>query len=144
MRFAVVGAGAIGGYLGVKLALAGEQVSVIARGANLAAIRAGGMRLIAEDGTEQSVRDIGAFERMSDAGAQDVILLTVKAHQVAAVAPDLKALCHQDTAIVTMQNGIPWWYFHKHGGALEGRQLKSVDPDGIIGSHIDRAGSSAR
>ena len=137
MRFAVVGAGAIGGYLGVKLALAGEQVSVIARGANLAAIRAGGMRLIAEDGTEQSVRDIGAFERMSDAGAQDVILLTVKAHQVAAVAPDLKALCHQDTAIVTMQNGIPWWYFHKHGGALEGRQLKSVDPGGIIGSHID-------
>ncbi|HTT40527.1 MAG TPA: 2-dehydropantoate 2-reductase [Burkholderiales bacterium] len=137
MKFAVVGAGAIGGYLGVRLALAGEQVSVIARGPNLAAIRARGMRLIAEDGTEQAARDIGASERTSEAGNQDVVLLTVKAHQVAALAPDLKALCHPDTAIVTMQNGIPWWYFHKHGGALEGRQLSSVDPGGIIGAHID-------
>jgi 2-dehydropantoate 2-reductase len=137
MRFAVVGAGAIGGYLGVKLALAGETVTFIARGNNLAAIRSGGMKLVLEDGTEQVAKDVRVFERTTEAGPQDVILLTVKAHQVAAVAAQLEALCHQDTTIVTMQNGIPWWYFHKHGGELEGRPVTSADPDGSIARHID-------
>jgi 2-dehydropantoate 2-reductase len=137
MRFAVVGAGAIGGYLGVKLALAGETVTFIARGNNLAAIRSGGMKLTLEDGTEQVAKDVRVFERTTEAGPQDVILLTVKAHQVAAVAAQLEALCHQDTTIVTMQNGIPWWYFHKHGGELEGRPVTSADPDGSIARHID-------
>ncbi|PWT74581.1 MAG: oxidoreductase [Proteobacteria bacterium] len=139
MKFAVVGAGAIGGYLGAKLALAGEPVTFIARGANLAAIHAGGMKLILEDGTEQLARDVGAFQHMADAGTHDVILLTVKAHQVAAIAPELGSLCHADTALVTMQNGIPWWYFHKHGGTLEGREVKSADPDGLAAKHIDPA-----
>ena len=137
MKFAVVGAGAIGGYLGVKLALAGETVTFVARGNNLAAIRAGGMKLILEDGTEQLAKDVRAVERTAEAGPQDVILLAVKAHQVAAVASQLEALCHPDTAIVTMQNGIPWWYFHKHGGELEGRPVTSADPDGSIARHID-------
>jgi 2-dehydropantoate 2-reductase len=137
MKFAVVGAGAIGGYLGVRLALAGESVVFIARGSNLEAIRAGGMKLVLEDGSEQTAADVHAFERTADAGPQDVILLTVKAHQVAAVAPKLQALCHQDTAIVTLQNGIPWWYFYKHGGELEGRPVTSADPDGTIAQHVD-------
>ena len=137
MKFAVVGAGAIGGYLGAKLALAGEPVTFIARGRNLAAIQTGGMKLVLEDGGEQIARDVGAFERMAEAGPHDVILLTVKAHQVAAVAADLQSLCHADTAIVTMQNGIPWWYFHKHGGALEDRPIESADPDGSAGRSID-------
>jgi 2-dehydropantoate 2-reductase len=137
MKFAVVGAGAIGGYLGVRLALAGESVVFIARGRNLEAIRAGGMTLVLEDGSEQTAADVQAVERTADAGPQDVILLTVKAHQVAAVAPQLQALCHQDTTIVTMQNGIPWWYFHKHGGELEGRPVTSADPDGTIAQHVD-------
>jgi 2-dehydropantoate 2-reductase len=137
MKFAVVGAGAIGGYLGVRLALAGESVVFIARGRNLEAIRAGGMTLVLEDGSEQTAADVQAVERTADAGAQDVILLTVKAHQVAAVAPQLQALCHQDTVIVTMQNGIPWWYFYKHGGELEGRPVASADPDGTIAQHVD-------
>jgi 2-dehydropantoate 2-reductase len=137
MKYAVVGAGAIGGYLGVKLALAGETVSFIARGHNLAAIRAGGMKLILEDGSEQTAAEVSGFEHTAEAGPQDVVLLAVKAHQVAAVAPQLEALCHAGTAIVTLQNGIPWWYFHKHGGELEGRPVVSADPDGSIARHID-------
>ena len=137
MKFAVVGAGAIGGYLGAKLARAGESVTFIARGRNLAAIRHGGIKLILEDGTEQIAGDVAAFESMQEAGAQDVVLLAVKAHQVAAVAPQLEALCHADTAIVTLQNGIPWWYFHGFGGELEGRPVLSADPDGTISKHID-------
>lgn len=139
MKFAVVGAGAIGGYLGARLALSGEPVTFIARGANLAAIRANGMKLILEDGTEQVAGDVGAFQRMAEAGAHDAILLTVKAHQVAAVAADLQSLCHAGTVIVTMQNGIPWWYFHKHGGTLQGHPVQSADPEGIAAKHIDPA-----
>jgi len=139
MKIAVVGAGAIGGYLGARLSLAGEEVTFIARGPNLAAMRANGLRLIGEDGTETRTTTARAFERMSDAGPHDVVLLTVKAHQVAAVAPDLCHLCNADTAIVTMQNGIPWWYFHKHGGEYEGQPVRSADPDGAVGRNIDPA-----
>jgi 2-dehydropantoate 2-reductase len=78
-------------------------------------------------------------EKPAEAGAQDTVLLTVKAHQVAAIAPELRHLCHADTAIVTMQNGIPWWYFHRHGGQYEGTAVRSADPDGSIGRHIDPA-----
>ena len=139
MKFAVVGAGAIGGYLGGWLAAAGEEVTFIARGANLTAIRANGMRVIGERGEEVTARSVQAHERMSDAGPQDVVLLTVKAHQIAAVAADLTHLCHAQTAIVTMQNGIPWWYFHRHGGEFEGRSVHAADPDGSIGRHLDSA-----
>ncbi len=137
MKVAVVGAGAIGGYLGAKLALAGEAVTFIARGRNLDAIRRGGMKLVLEDGSEQAPAEVRAFESGAEAGEQDFILLTVKAHQVAAVAPQLQAMCEPDTAIVTMQNGIPWWYFHAHGGELAGRPVTSADPDGTIAQQID-------
>jgi 2-dehydropantoate 2-reductase len=139
MRIAIVGAGAIGGYLGAHLSLAGEEVTFIARGPNLAAIKAQGMRLIAEDGAEARTTGARAVEKMGEAGPHDVVLLTVKAHQVAAVAPELRHLCHPETAIVTMQNGIPWWYFHKHGGEHEGHPVRSADPDGTIGRSIDPA-----
>jgi 2-dehydropantoate 2-reductase len=136
MRIAVVGAGAIGGYLGGWLAASGEDVTFIARGANLEAIRDNGMRVIGEDGTEVTAKG-RAVERMSDAGPHDVVLLTVKAHQVAAVAGDLAHLYHDDTTVVTMQNGIPWWYFQKHGGEFDGRPVRSADPDGAIARSID-------
>jgi 2-dehydropantoate 2-reductase len=139
MKIAIVGAGAIGGFLGVKLALDGQDVTFIARGKNLAAIRAHGMKLISETGTEEVATTIRAVERAEDAGPQDAVLLTVKAHQVAALAPDLHHLCNDDTSIVTMQNGIPWWYFHKHGGEHEGRAVKAADPDGSIARHINPA-----
>jgi 2-dehydropantoate 2-reductase len=137
MKFAVVGAGAIGGYLGGWLAAAGEDVTFIARGANLEAIRTRGMRVVGEDGKEVAATSVRAFEHMRDAGAHDVVLLTVKAHQVAPVAEDLKHLCHADTSIVTMQNGIPWWYFLNHGGQYGGQPVRSADPDGSINRAID-------
>jgi len=139
MKIAIVGAGAIGGYLGAKLALAGEAVTFVARGANLAAIRADGIKLIAPDGSEEHARGVVAAEKLEQAGPQDIVFLTVKANQVTAVAPDLVHTPGDDPAIVTMQNGIPWWYFHKHGGPLDGRPVRAADPDGTIARLIDPA-----
>jgi len=137
MRIAVVGAGAIGGYLGAKLALAGEEVTFIARNRNLAAINANGFRLILEDGSEQHAVTARAVQHIADAGEQDAVLLTVKAHQVRDVLPDLRALFGPKTMVVTMINGLPWWYFHRLAGPFEGRQLDSVDPGGTIAAHIE-------
>jgi 2-dehydropantoate 2-reductase len=139
VTFAVVGAGAIGGYLGALLADSGERVSYIARGPNLEAIRARGMRVTLDDGREVAPAGSAAFANCREAGPHDVVLLTVKAHQVAAIAADLELLCHDGTVIVTMQNGIPWWYFHGVGGAFEGTSLESVDPGGAIGKVVDPA-----
>lgn len=136
MKIAVVGAGAIGGYLGGWLAASGEDVTFIARGANLEAIRSKGMRVVGEDGGVRVARDFRATQDMREAGPHDVVLLTVKAHQVADVAADLKHLCRDDTTIVTMQNGIPWWYFHRHGGVHEGKPVTCADPQGIAARHI--------
>ena len=137
MRIAVVGAGAIGGYLGAKLAFAGEEVTFIARNKNLAAINAKGFRLKLEDGSEQHAANVRAVQDMADAGVQDAVLLTLKAHQVRDVLPDLRALFGPHTMVVSMLNGVPWWYFHKLAGPYEGRQLDSVDPGGVIASHIE-------
>jgi 2-dehydropantoate 2-reductase len=137
MKIAVVGAGAIGGYLGGWLSAAGEDVTFIARGPNVDAIARDGMRVIGEDGKETVSQGARAVRSMREAGPHDVVLLTVKAHQVAPVAEDLAHLMHDSTTIVTMQNGIPWWYFHKHGGEFEGRPVAAADPDGTIGRHID-------
>ena len=137
MKIAVVGAGAIGGYLGAKLARAGEDVTFIARNRNLAAINANGFKLILEDGTEELAPTARAVQRMADAGPQDVVLLTVKAHQVGDLLPELRDLFGPQTLVVTMINGIPWWYFHRLGGEFDGRQLDSVDPGGRIAAHIE-------
>ena len=136
MKIAVVGAGSIGGYLGARLALAGEDVTFIARGANLQAINAQGFRLIEEDGTEHVARNVRAVQKAADAGPQDFVLLALKAHQVGALAADVPAMFGTDTAVVTLQNGIPWWYFHKLGGEFDGRPVKSVDRDGAIAAAI--------
>ncbi|WP_310389874.1 2-dehydropantoate 2-reductase [Roseateles sp.] len=137
MKFAIVGAGAIGGLLGTRLALAGEQVVFIARNQNLAAIRQRGFRLLLEDGSEQHGSQVSAVQHMVEAGPQDVVLLTVKAHQVAALLPELRALFGPHTLLVSMINGLPWWYFQKLGGAFEGRSLDSVDPGGLIAGQIE-------
>lgn len=137
MKIAIVGAGAIGGYLGAKLALAGEEVTFIARNRNLAAINADGFRLILEDGSEAHATTVRAVQRPVDAGPQDAVLLTVKAHQVADLLPDLRGLFGPDTIVVTMINGVPWWYFQRLGGPWEGRGLESVDPGGRIGAQIE-------
>lgn len=136
MKIAVIGAGAIGGLVGAKLALAGEDVTFIVRGANLAAIRANGFTLIAADGTRQVARDVKATDDYDQAGPQDIVVLAMKAHQVEAVAHDVPRLFGPDTVVVTMQNGIPYWYFHQHGGALAGSTVRSVDPSGLVGAKI--------
>jgi len=137
MKFCIVGAGAIGGYLGAKLALAGEEVTFIARNRNLEAINARGFRLIQEDGSELHASGVRAVQRYADAGEQDAVLLTVKAHQVRDLLPELRALFGPRTTVVTMINGIPWWYFHKLAGPHEGRTLASVDPGGVLGAAIE-------
>jgi 2-dehydropantoate 2-reductase len=111
-------------------------VTFIARGANLQAINAQGFRLIEEDGTEHVARNVRAVQKAADVGPQDFVLLALKAHQVGALAADVPAMFGPDTAVVTLQNGIPWWYFHKLGGELDGRPVKSVDPDGAITAAI--------
>jgi 2-dehydropantoate 2-reductase len=137
MKITVVGAGAIGGYLGARLALAGEDVTFIARNRNLAAINARGFRLVLEDGSEQHAGNVRAVQDTAEAGPQDAVLLTVKAHQVKDLLPAMRALFGPDTMVVTMINGVPWWYFHKLAGPYEGRRLESVDPGGVIGAAIE-------
>jgi 2-dehydropantoate 2-reductase len=136
MKIAIIGAGAIGGLVGAKLALAGEDVTFIARGANLDAIRRNGMKLILHDGTEQIARDVKATNDYAAPGVQDLVILAMKAHQVEAVADEVRKLLVPHTTIVTMQNGIPFWYFHQHGGLLAGTQVKSVDPTGTLSAKI--------
>ena len=113
MKICIVGAGSIGGYVGVKLALAGEEVTLVARGANFEAIQRNGMKLLSADGNEQVVKRIKVVSRITDAGVQDLIILAMKAQQVEAVARDIDAICHEHSVIVPMQNGIPWWYFQR-------------------------------
>jgi 2-dehydropantoate 2-reductase len=130
VRICVVGAGSIGGLVAARLAEAGEDVTVIARGAHLAAIREHGLKLLTAGG--EHVARVRATDRAADAGPQDVVLLAVKAHQLAPVAGEVGALLGPGTVIVTAQNGVPWWYFLKHGGPYEGRRLETVDPGGVI------------
>jgi 2-dehydropantoate 2-reductase len=132
MKIAVIGAGAIGGLVGVKLALAGEDVTFIVRGANLDTIRAQGMKLIAHDGSEQVARHVNATNDYAAAGPQDIVILAMKAHQVEAVAGEVHKLFGPDTVVVTMQNGIPFWYFHQHGGPFDGGTVRAVDPNGTV------------
>jgi 2-dehydropantoate 2-reductase len=136
MKIAIVGAGAIGGLLAARFALAGEAVTVVDVGAHLAAIRDRGLRLIEPDGREQIASGIRAVSSCAEAGPQDVVFLSVKAYQIAMLAPQLGALFHDDTAMVTTQNGLPWWYFQNFSGPHNGYRLKTADPDGIITQHI--------
>ena len=136
MKIAIIGVGAIGGFVGIRLALAGEDVTFIARGANLAALRERGIRLVAIDGGEQAVPQVTATDDYGAAGPQDLVILAMKAHQVGAVARDVPKLFGPQTIVVPMQNGIPYWYFHGYPGALAGTRVNSVDPDGLIGAHI--------
>ncbi|MGP3699266.1 2-dehydropantoate 2-reductase [Rhodobacter sp. NSM] len=129
MRICIFGAGAIGGYMGAKLAAAGADVSLVARGPHLAAMQARGLTLI-EDGEERTV-PVRASADPADLGAQDYVILTLKAHSVPAVVPQVTTLLGQASTLVSGVNGLPWWYFHRHGGPLEGQRLESVDPGGV-------------
>jgi len=132
MKIAIIGVGAIGGYVGIRLALAGEDVTFIARGANLEALRTRGLRLVNADGTEECVPRVKATDNYAEAGVQDMVVLAMKAHQVEAVTGDVPKLFSPRTIVVPMQNGIPYWYFYGHSGPLAGRRVNSVDPSGEI------------
>ncbi|MGI9336496.1 MAG: 2-dehydropantoate 2-reductase [Gammaproteobacteria bacterium] len=136
MKVCIVGAGAIGGFLGVRLALSGQEVSLVARGAHLEAIKANGLKLI-QDGEEHVASGLLATDRLDEIGPQDVVALALKAHQIAPVAADLVKLLGPDTALVTLQNGIPWWYFQKVRGPYEGHAVETVDPQGFLARTID-------
>jgi 2-dehydropantoate 2-reductase len=132
MKIAIIGAGAIGGFIGLRLALAGEQVTFIARGATLDALRARGVKLIGADGKEEHLAHVRATENYAKAGPQDLVILAMKAHQLESVVHDLPKLLGPDTVVVPMQNGIPFWYFHGFEGPFAGAHIESVDPNGFV------------
>jgi 2-dehydropantoate 2-reductase len=130
MKICIFGAGAIGGYLAAKLAQAGADVSIVARGPHLAAIRDKGLTLI-EEGAAPLTLPVTASANAADLGPQDYVIVTLKAHSVPAAVPSMQPLIGPHTTIVSGVNGVPWWYFHKIGGPLEGTRLASVDPGNV-------------
>src|SRR5438445_572749 len=128
MKICIYGAGAIGGYLGVQLARAGADVSLVARGAHLAAMRERGLKLLA--GEEEHIVYPRCTDDPAELGVQEYIIITLKAHSITGVIEKMQPLLGPHTRIVTAVNGIPYWYFHKHGGDYENATLESIDPGG--------------
>ena len=130
MKICIFGAGAIGGYMAVKLVQAGVDVSIVARGPHLAAIQSRGLTLI-EEGADPVTVPVRASANAADLGVQDYVIVTLKAHSVPPVVGAMQPLIGPGTTIVSGVNGVPWWYFHKIGGPLEGTRLRSVDPGDV-------------
>ena len=129
MKICIFGAGAIGGYMGVKLAQVGTDVSLVARGPHLEAMKKNGLRLI--EGESDVTVPVTASENPKDLGFQDYLIITLKAHSVPSIIEKVRPLVNEKTTIVSGVNGIPWWYFHKIGGEFEGAKLASVDPGNV-------------
>ncbi|MGH7585213.1 MAG: ketopantoate reductase family protein [Gemmatimonadales bacterium] len=136
MKIGVVGAGAMGGLIGARLALAGEEVTLIDLEPVLSAIERNGLRLVETDATERITRAVRLARSGTEAGEQDLVLLAVKAHQLPDVAAELPAFAGAHTVFVTLQNGLPWWYFQRHGGEWDGRRIACLDPDGVLERNI--------
>ena len=136
MKICIVGAGSIGGLLAVKFSQAGAEVTVVDRGLHLEAMQSRGLSLRMADGTESTANDLRVTGKISQAAKADLVILGVKAYQIADVAPDLPSLYGPDTSVLTVQNGIPWWYFERHGGELDSTRLQTLDPEGLIAQHI--------
>ena len=130
MKICIFGAGAIGGYMGARLAMAGADVSLVARGPHLAAMQARGLTLIEEDGPPQGVA-VTASDDPAALGHQDYVIVTLKAHSVPGLVDRMQPLIGPNTTIVSGVNGVPWWYFHKIGGDWEGTRLATVDPGDV-------------
>jgi 2-dehydropantoate 2-reductase len=135
LKIAIVGAGAIGAFLGAKLALSGEDVYLIARGAHLQAMQTHGVRVQSPEGDFEAHPN--ATDDYESVGPVDFVFLTVKAHSLTEIAPQIAPLLGPETAVVSAQNGIPWWYFHSHGGPFDGTAIESVDPGGVVAQAID-------
>jgi len=138
VKIVIVGAGATGGFLGARLARGGSDVTLIARGPHLAAMRRHGVRVVAEG--DEFVAHPKCTDDMAVVGSADVVFLTVKGHALTGLAPQMGPLLGPSTAVVTAQNGLPWWYFLEgYAGPLAGTQLRTVDPGGVIAANIDGA-----
>ncbi len=135
-KICVVGAGAIGGLVAAKFALAGNDVTVIDQGVQLAAIKKGGLKLEWHDGKTETAK-VMAVDKAADAGKQDIVVLAVKAHFLDQVVRDIDHLLEPDTIVLTVQNGLPWWYFQKLGGKYDNQRLQSLDPSGVLTKKID-------
>ena len=135
MRFLIAGAGAVGAYIGARMARDGQDVTLFARGPHYLAMKERGVRVLEAD--NDFVVHPEVVDDLEKAGNADVVFLGVKAHSLAGLAPKLRPLIAAGTVFVSTQNGIPWWYFHKHGGDLEGLRLEKIDPGGIISSVIE-------
>ena len=136
IRIGVVGAGAIGGLMAAKLALGGNEVTVIDLGPHLAAIQKNGLTLEWHDGKVETAK-VKGVEKVADAGKQDLVILAVKAHYLDQVAKNIDHLLGPDTVVMTVQNGLPWWYFQKLGGKYDNRKLESLDPTGVLTAKIE-------
>ncbi len=130
MKICIFGAGAIGGFIAGYMARAGIDVSVVARGTHLAAIRDHGLTVEAPD--ERFTVKVHASDNPADLGIQDGVLVTVKAPALPSVARGIAPLLARDTPVAFLTNGVPWWYFHGHGGAMDGHRLPLLDPDDVI------------
>jgi 2-dehydropantoate 2-reductase len=136
MKFCIIGAGAIGGLLGARLAMAGHDVALVARGEHLAAIRARGLTYRAPDGRETRLR-LPASDRPEDFGRQDAVIIALKAHSIAPMLARVRALLAADTPVVTAINGLPWWYFYREGGEHDGSRIACLDPDDAMRRSLD-------
>lgn len=136
MKFCIVGAGAIGGLVGARLAMAGHEVALVARGEHLSVIRSHGLSYRAPDGRETRLR-LPASDRPEDFGRQDAVLIALKAHSIAPMLPRLQPLLDPGTPVVTAINGLPWWYFYGEGGAHDGSRIKCLDPEEAMRRALD-------
>ncbi len=138
MKICVIGAGAIGGLMGAKLALAGEEITFVEReGPHLTAIDKNGLNLLMHGGEKFTVRDFRTCTDMDKVGKQDIVIIAVKTYQIASIAVKMRTLFAPDTTVITIQNGLPWWYFFKHGGEYEGKRIHAADPTGEIEANIE-------
>ncbi len=126
MKICIYGAGAIGGYMGVQLARAGAEVSLVARGPHLEAMKKNGLKLLIDG--EERVEHLNCTDDPKELGPQDYVIIALKAHSVPNVVDAMQPLLGNDTSVVTAVNGVPYWYFYKFGGAYEGRTLETIDP----------------
>lgn len=135
IKACVVGAGAIGGLMAARLALAGNEVTVVDLGAHLAAIQQNGLKLEWHDGKVETAK-VKAVSKIAEAGKQDLVILAVKAQYLDQVVKDIDIVLGPDTMVLTVQNGLPWWYFQKLGGKYDNKKLASLDPTGVLGEKI--------
>ena len=135
MKFLIAGAGAIGAYVGARMAQAGQDVTLFARGPHLRAMQEHGVRVRSVDGDFEARPKVAG--KLEEVGPVDVVILGVKAHGLPQLAPQLAPVLGPETIVVSTQNGVPWWFFQGFGGAWEGTRLERVDPGGVVSSAIE-------